>query len=603
MTETPQSSPARLEINEPARPDIDNLNRLAQSLDGQDLNAAREAATQAYDLAVQVSYANGMAEALLTLASLDERQGNFTQAIQQATQAQQIALAISRPDLICKAHYILAWVSYDLSDYPRAMDHAVQQLRLAETTQNLSSQAEAHNSMGAIYGMTEDDGLQSIAHYQHSLTLYRQLGLLERQAMLLNNLCVAYGYVDQYQEALIYGLQALDLHRQAGNTYSEVMVLGNLGVAYMNLNQSEEAHTCFTRRLEITRQQGYLPMEAHTLLNMGRLLLRQGDAEAALMPLQRALALAEQEKYLRFVYECHEEIALAHEKLGSLAEALKHYRQFHQLESQFRSEEGRTQVERVRQAFEIEKMRADLEQERLNHRHFERLNRLKDDLINTASHDLKNPLASIFLSLGLLQQHLADHDLRIQKLLGRLKRDADRMRDLISYLLDQSYLETGSPLRLESLLLEPFLQHAIDDVQVLAGQKSISLHVSCSPLRVRIDPQRMRQALNNLLSNAIKYSPPGTRVDLTAQAEGEHLRLTVADAGIGIPAESLPHLFQPFYRVKHPDHQAQEGRGLGLWIVLSIIEQHGGTIEVTSVEGKGTTFIAMLPNAIMPMNE
>jgi signal transduction histidine kinase len=112
---------------------------------------------------------------------------------------------------------------------------------------------------------------------------------------------------------------------------------------------------------------------------------------------------------------------------------------------------------------------------------------------------------------------------------------------------------------------------------------------------VQADPKNMEEIFNNLISNAINYSPDGGKVSVTAMGLGEYIEIKIADAGVGIPTEELPKIFDKFYRVKHPKTRQVIGTVLGLAIVKGAVEAHHGTIDVESVLDRGTVFRVLLP--------
>jgi signal transduction histidine kinase len=118
----------------------------------------------------------------------------------------------------------------------------------------------------------------------------------------------------------------------------------------------------------------------------------------------------------------------------------------------------------------------------------------------------------------------------------------------------------------------------------------------CGDLIVQGDPDRIKQVMLNLVDNAIKHTPAGGKVGIVADCiEGQHVKLSVSDTGMGIPPADLAHVFERFYRVDKARTRDQGGAGLGLAIVKSIVDAHGGRIDVTSTVGKGTTFHVWLP--------
>ena len=135
-------------------------------------------------------------------------------------------------------------------------------------------------------------------------------------------------------------------------------------------------------------------------------------------------------------------------------------------------------------------------------------------------------------------------------------------------------------------------------MQLLTVDKDIRLHIQAdASVAVRGDAARLKQLLVALLDNAVKYTPAGGSILLTVNAEDNRAHLRVRDSGIGISAEDLPHVFERFFRADKARSRGIDGAGLGLPIVRSICEAHGGTVEVTSVEGQSTTCDIHLPLA------
>jgi signal transduction histidine kinase len=142
------------------------------------------------------------------------------------------------------------------------------------------------------------------------------------------------------------------------------------------------------------------------------------------------------------------------------------------------------------------------------------------------------------------------------------------------------------------------LRAAADAIHARAQDKDIevTINVPDGLPRVSVDAQRIGHALGNLLDNALVYTDRGGRITLSAEADGDAVVLSVADTGIGIPPEQLPHLFEKFFRV--PGQSRGNGTGLGLAIVHEIVAAHGGTVTCQSQVGAGTTFRLRLPLAL-----
>ncbi|MDX2075932.1 MAG: hybrid sensor histidine kinase/response regulator [bacterium] len=245
----------------------------------------------------------------------------------------------------------------------------------------------------------------------------------------------------------------------------------------------------------------------------------------------------------------------------------------------------------TRQRKEIERLR---EQDRV---YFEKLTAMKDDVMNMASHDLKNPLNNVKTAVSLIRRQRKEDDEKGEELLRIIENSAEQMKNLITGLLDLAKIETGRAINLQPVKVNKFLDDNLSIFKLAAHDKNITLEFT--PIDeeavVPMDLERMEQVLQNLLSNAIKYTPAGGKVMLGAVITPDSIIINVQDTGMGIPADDLPHLFEKFYRVKNSAHMQVEGTGLGLSIVKSIVENHDGTITVESEFNKGTTFSIHLP--------
>ncbi|GAB4213620.1 MAG: hybrid sensor histidine kinase/response regulator [Synechococcales cyanobacterium] len=231
-------------------------------------------------------------------------------------------------------------------------------------------------------------------------------------------------------------------------------------------------------------------------------------------------------------------------------------------------------------------------------REIETLGHLKDQLLSTVSHDLKSPLTVILGLSRILQATLSGlPPEQVQDMLGKIHHSAEKMVQLITDLLDLSRIEQGMQLQLQRIDLAALLGQQMHHFEFSAQQKQIPLSLSLpdETLSVRADPQRLEQVLSNLLSNAIKYTPNQGTVQVQVVLEPTLIHVQVRDTGFGIPAADVAHVFDRFYRVNHPQHRQETGTGLGLAIAKSIMEQHGGDLQVSSELGVGSVFTMVLP--------
>jgi PAS domain S-box-containing protein len=229
---------------------------------------------------------------------------------------------------------------------------------------------------------------------------------------------------------------------------------------------------------------------------------------------------------------------------------------------------------------------------------------MRDQMFRLVSHDLRGPLTGIQGYTYLLRKRLNNLELsdgqRLTSNLDQIERATLRMNEQIQELLDAASAQAGQriPLSYGTFDIIVLLGRVISLSQSGTTQHTVQLETDISSLMIAGDEMRLDRVFNNLLSNAIKYSPRGGDVVITVtQPDSETspgVSVAVQDQGIGISADALDTIFEPFRRALAPDEQIS-GTGLGLASVRQIVEQHGGTIDVESEEGRGSTFTVWLP--------
>ena len=233
------------------------------------------------------------------------------------------------------------------------------------------------------------------------------------------------------------------------------------------------------------------------------------------------------------------------------------------------------------------------------------LDQQKDAFLATVSHDLQQPLAVIKGRAQLLRRRLARggtvDPVRVNGTLAAIQATVDDMAGQLAELLDATRLQMGRPLELQRTTIDmvPFLHEIVANWDEVSPGHGVHLETTLASLEGSFDAPRLRRVFANLLSNAVKYSPSGGGITLRLGREKDAQGRVVAvvevqDHGVGIPAADVARIFERFYRARNAG-QAASGAGIGLSGARQIVDQHGGTIRVESVEGVGSTFIVRLP--------
>lgn len=224
---------------------------------------------------------------------------------------------------------------------------------------------------------------------------------------------------------------------------------------------------------------------------------------------------------------------------------------------------------------------------------------LRDQFLSVVAHELKTPVTALLGYAQLLQRRLKREQLlnpRDQQAFDRLAEQVARLHDMTNGLLDLSRIQAGT------LTFDPrpldvgeVVRRLVEELQLTLEHHRIDISDPDEPLLIEGDEMRLRQVFSNLLQNAVKYSPQHSEVTVELARHGKYVSIAVRDYGIGIPAEDLQNIFTLFYRASNTKRTGLGGIGVGLAVVKEVIVLHGGSVEVESTEGAGSTFRVLLP--------
>jgi two-component system sensor histidine kinase BaeS len=235
------------------------------------------------------------------------------------------------------------------------------------------------------------------------------------------------------------------------------------------------------------------------------------------------------------------------------------------------------------------------------------LERLRTEFASTVAHELRTPLTALRTSVGvLLDPNLDPQPALRQELLHNISQSADRMQRLVTEVLDLTRLRMGGVQlqlrRFDAVALAREVSAPLSSL-LESRRQALAIDAPAGPVWVYADHRRLDQALNNLLSNAHKFSPNDSTIRLAVRNDGADVTWSVADQGVGIAPEDWPRLFERFFSAPTDAAGHHAGTGLGLPLALAIAQAHGGTIEVQSAPGQGSTFTLRVPAAGPPEEE
>ena len=233
---------------------------------------------------------------------------------------------------------------------------------------------------------------------------------------------------------------------------------------------------------------------------------------------------------------------------------------------------------------------------------------LKTEFFSNLSHELRTPLNVILSALQLLDTYASgsnvnDKEIKFKKYSNIMKQNCYRQLRLVNNMIDITKLDAGFyELNLQNCNIVSVVESVTMSVAEYIKTKSIELifDTDIEECIMSCDPEKIERVILNLLSNSIKFTKPGGSMAINMYDKGENIIISIKDTGIGIPSDKLDIIFDRFMQVDRSFARKQEGSGIGLSIVKSLVELHGGTISVTSEYGKGTEFIIVIPVIVQP---
>jgi len=227
-----------------------------------------------------------------------------------------------------------------------------------------------------------------------------------------------------------------------------------------------------------------------------------------------------------------------------------------------------------------------------------RLARQQMEFVASVSHELRTPLAVICSAGENLADGVVADSAQVRTYGSLIETEGRRLGDMVERVMQFAGISSGSPIRTRAGVdVATVIADAVRGVSPDAETRGITvtIHPNGAFSPVTADADALRSAMQNLIGNAVKYSADGGAVDVTTREEGRSVEIRVADHGLGIDAEDLPHIFKPFYRGRHAVDAQVRGTGVGLSVVSHVIAAHRGSIAVDSRVGEGTTITVKIP--------
>ena len=579
-----------------------------------DFIQAEDYTKQSQDIYEALSDQWGKMMALNNLALIYQNQGAYARALDHYQRALKIIETTGDQNARSVTLRNIGLVYHSLGNFTKAMEY----YRLClEVQEKLGNQVQIANALGSIATIYRDqrDLTQALDFFQRALKIHNSLGVQTRVAEVLLKIGDVYRTLDNYRQALDYCRRGLKIYEELGDQFGIVSGLNIVGNIYSDQRNFTQAKSYGEQALPIAREVGNLKalMDVAMLLHESYKNLKQ--PASALQMYELGIKMRDSLNSIE-----NQQAIIRHEfEQQALKDSLAQVEKNLQTELAFQQQLSKKDQTRnalmalglialilalglyLRNRF-VQRTNVQLKaaKERV-----EQAEATKTRLYTNITHEFRTPLTVI---RGMTDKIMEEPDNWVEKGGKLIMRNTDQLLHLVNQMLDLRKLESNSlQLNMVQGDMIAYLKYIVESFHSLAESKDLQLDFQSEipSLLMDHDPQRVLQIVSNLLSNAIKFSPEGGMVCLKcvidSQQTGEqnnaanYLLLMVADNGMGIPPEKLPHIFDRFYQADDSSTRSGEGTGVGLALTRELVKLLGGSISVESEMGKGTTFEVMLP--------
>ncbi len=580
---------------------IDVLNRLAYQIRVSFPDSATAYAQEALRLSKDRDYEIGKCDAYVALGLLAWLEPAAEKGIEYGLLALKTGDAVGYKKGMMEA-YMLLGLLYTELDNRKAEDFTSRGLTLALEIQNVEGIARACNALGN-HCRRRNDGKEALCYYETGLRHLANRKDISIKNLLLSNVALYYINRDEEREKTkLYLEEALQIALAFKNKSAELLTRTRMGMYYANLNDLSQADEQYTRCEQLSLELGTKSALLETYAGLVAIKTKTGRI---------AEAQAYQQKYFNlkdslYGLESSRQIAALEtqyetEKKDQTIQLLEQEKRIHQIWRNaliggvvlalaiafliYRLQRSRTQ--KTKQLLDIQQLLNDKLKE---------VDKFKTDFFANISHEFRTPLTLILAPLeNELKKKLPAGG---KKNLVLIRRNANRLLELVNQLLDLSKLESGKmDLHIRQGELKLFLMAITESFESLAQYKQIEFirNINLDDKSYWFDQDKTEKIVTNLVSNAFKYTAAGGTVSISADlVDNRDLSLVVTDTGTGIPKEEQEHVFSAFYQTKQAASQ-QQGTGLGLPLVKELIKLYHGTISLQSEPGQGTTLTARIP--------
>ncbi|WP_264509771.1 ATP-binding protein [Flavobacterium sp. N1719] len=506
---------------------------------------------------------------------------------------------------IADAKYSIAGVMYKTNNYHLGLVYMVDALGIYKKYDDYHNISRCEKTLGTIYEYFEDIE-KAVESYENAIEAARKINDIKLESNALTNLSSIWIKQNDLEKAEAYIEASIIMKNKADDVRGLAFALYGKAKVLAAQKQFESAENLFHKSIEIHTRMGEkmgLSMAYHKL---SKLYYSTNNMEMAKRTLDLAFAIIDKHNITLVRFKCYYLYYKIYKSEGDISKALNYLEYFMREKEAVLNTETLKVIDKYDILVKMKTMEREAELQRERAEMIERNNRVEEaarvrqEFLSTMSHEIRTPLNAITTIINMLGE---EHELSSNPMLEPLKFSANHLMMVINDILDFTKLDMGKvELDLHDCDLRELMQNLHQTYYPMAEDKAINLVLDLDEnilTSYEIDATKLTQIVGNLVNNAIKFTEKGTvklKVELAEIADKvDTLNFEISDTGEGIESHKLHQVFESFTQVKNTRTRKAGGTGLGLAIVKNLVALYGGSIQVTSEYGKGSTFYFSIP--------
>ncbi len=532
-----------------------------------------------------------------------------------------------------------------LGNFSLGLEYFLKGLRMREKMNDRRGIASSYGNIARSYA-SMGNKQKAIEYINRCIEVRREIGDIQGLILTYGSAGGVYASLKEDSSALIAYAQAIAIADSTGQRSELAVLLINAAESHIALGQYDKALACYARCIADKENEGNTGVISMAHRGMGTIMLKKGQTTQAIPHLRQALELFVRAGMKNEIIETASDLGQAYEHTGDLKHALEYNKIYYAYRDSVHSEANAQKAQQVQFDYELEKKQSQIEllnkdkaieksraekqraitlslfvgivlllcialllyrsrmQERRSKQLVERqaleldeLNKFKDKIFSVLSHDLRGPIGSLSTTMSMLDQNIITPE-EFSEMKPVIQRQLESLTLLLENLLNWSKnnLTGGIVVKAVALELRELADQSVVLLEPVAAAKHIAL-VNDIPAGVKAiaDASQADTVIRNLLSNALKFTGAQGTVRISAGSEGNNTKIEITDTGVGMRPGQVANLFSVATTNTTYGTSGEKGTGIGLLLCKEFVHANGGSISVSSVEGKGTTFTVTLP--------